>query len=56
MYNWSQEKEDKDLRAEAIFKEIMAKNCLILVKDINSLIQSLSEPKEDKKKNAPRHI
>lgn len=46
MYNWSQE--DKDLRAEAIFKEIMAETCRILMKDINSLIHSLSEPKGDK--------
>lgn len=48
MYNWSQEREDKHLRAEAIFKEIMAENCVILMKDINALTQSLSEPKGDK--------
>lgn len=58
MYNWSQERGDKDLRAEAIFKEIMAGNSLILMKDINTLIQSLSEPKEDKQeeKHTKTHL
>lgn len=44
MYNWSQDRKDNEVRAEAIFEEIMAKNCLILMKDNNSLIQSPHEP------------